>query len=89
VNFLLFVNCVLNKVVDQEACDFIRRRWTIKLSPMTISYSVCHSRRAEGLPASWRENVKRRREERMEEKEVPPARRGMVGGMRAKSLRSR
>jgi hypothetical protein len=30
---LLYVNCILNRVIDQEACDFIEAETKVKLQP--------------------------------------------------------
>jgi hypothetical protein len=90
----------LNKVVDREACDFLKTQMDIQVEPdghpvqfvipeglkddqrlkaarEKAAFLNFEQRLGQEARKSWRENVKRRREEREREaeEEVPPARR--------------
>jgi hypothetical protein len=96
--FALFLDCLLNKVIDQEACDFLKAKMNVRVQPdarpvdIEIPDELKDDQRLKAArekaaflnfeqrlelvaKKSWRENVKRRREERRAEEEVPAAKR--------------
>jgi hypothetical protein len=89
----------LDKVVDLEACDFLKTQtngqaepddrrvqfvipdelkddqW-LKAAREKAAFLIFEQKLELEARKNWRKNVKRRREERKAEEEVPPARRG-------------
>jgi hypothetical protein len=96
--FALYLDCLCNKVIDQEACDFLESQMDVEVSPDTrpvkfiVPDELKDNQRIKAArekaaflnfeqrlelvaKKSWRDNVKRRREERKAEEEVPAAKR--------------
>jgi hypothetical protein len=96
--FALYLDCLCNKVIDQEACDFLESQMDVEVSPdarpvkFIVPDELKDNQRIKAArekaaflnfeqrlelvaKKSWRDNVKRRREERKAEEEVPAAKR--------------
>jgi hypothetical protein len=96
--FAMYLDCLCNKVIDQEACDFLESQMDVEVSPdaRPVKYILPDELKDDQrikaarekaaflnfeqrlelvAKKSWRDNVKRRREERKAEEEVPAAKR--------------
>jgi hypothetical protein len=107
----MYLDCLCNKVIDQEACDFLESQMDVEVSPdaRPVKYILPDELKDDQrikaarekaaflnfeqrlelvAKKSWRDNVKRRREERKAEEEECLLPSG-VDGARMRSLRSR
>jgi hypothetical protein len=50
--FRMFVDCLLIKMVDQEACDFLKAQMDVRVEPEDRPVQFCHHRLTEGRSAA-------------------------------------